>query len=622
MTPSPPAKETTKLAGRLPESPRVASSRQPSKSRPRPASRRRWLIGLSLAVGLALIGCGGYVLVGGSIDKDSTLVYYQATRGPLEITVVERGNLESQENIDVLCEVDDIRGDNIEGTPIVWLVENGSSVREGDLLCELDSASHIERLDEQIIQVDRARAEQISTRAAYEDQQSQNKKALADADLQIKLAELDLKMFTDPKNGTHKLEVEEIKRELDDINNQILESQASLELKRNDKEGIEALFKLGYAGKSEVERARLDFLQAESAYAANMNRLDTQLATLNKKNTYEREKQLLTLEGELETAKRVLEQVKVNNAAELAQKEAAMEAAERALAKEVELLERYESQLEKCKIYAPQDGMVAYAVPQHYRQTAIAQGSPVRERQLIMNLPNLSKMEVKTKVHESVLDQIRAGLPATVRIDAFPDRSYRGSVKSVAVLPDQGGWMSSDTKVYETVVRIDEDVQQLKPGMTAVVEIHVDHLSDVISVPVQAIMQVKRDTWCYVDTNGKLERHPVELGKSNTKFVEVVSGVHEGDSVILNPTAIVGSDKSPAADDAPSPQVENGDDETDSGETPDDLTPAADPAAAESQGDDGEPAAARNRPERPREMRASQAGPPRGDRGSRPRSGG
>ena len=44
----------------------------------------------------------------------------------------------------------------------------------------------------------------------------------------------------------------------------------------------------------------------------------------------------------------------------------------------------------------------------------------------------------------------------------------------MAVLPDPGGWLSSDTKVYKTVVTIDEEVDQIKPGMTAVVEIHID----------------------------------------------------------------------------------------------------------------------------------------------------
>jgi multidrug efflux pump subunit AcrA (membrane-fusion protein) len=123
-------------------------------------------------------------------------------------------------------------------------------------------------------------------------------------------------------------------------------------------------------------------------------------------------------------------------------------------------------------------------------------------------------------------------------MDAFSDRSYRGTVKSVAVLPDQEGWYGSDIKVYETFVTIDEEVEQLKPGMTAVVEIHVDELKNVLALPVQAIVQRQRDTWAYVDNNGNIERRLLTLGKTNTKFVEIRKGLKDGDQVVLNPMAI------------------------------------------------------------------------------------
>ena len=123
------------------------------------------------------------------------------------------------------------------------------------------------------------------------------------------------------------------------------------------------------------------------------------------------------------------------------------------------------------------------------RGSSIEEGAFVRQRQQILTLPDLTRMQVSTAVHESVLDQVRPGLKSVIRVDAFSDRSYQGTVKTVAVLPDQGGWMSSDTKVYKTIVTIDEEVTQLKPGMTAVVEIDVEQLRDVISVPIQAIVQ-------------------------------------------------------------------------------------------------------------------------------------
>jgi RND family efflux transporter MFP subunit len=516
-------------------SPSLVEDPPPQPTKRRRSKRMLWVLGLTpLVVGIV------WLIMDNTSDwsqPDLPLVFYDVRSSNLPISVKERGNLESQDNVKVLCEVDDIRGDGIDGTPIIWIISNGSSVKAGELLVELDSASHLQRLDEKILERERANADMIQTRSIHQNQLSQNVKTEADAHLALRIAKLELEMFQDKENGTAHLEIEEIRRLIDDVNNEILEAQASLELKRHEKHGTESLFKMGYAGKSELDRTRLDFLQAESTYAAKLNKLKTQISTLNKKEIYEHVKQELTLKGDVETAERELEQAIVTNAAELEQAKAAMDASGRSLIKEDELLERYRVQLEKCKIYAPQEGMVAFATQSRWRGT-IAVGTPVHARQHLLSLPNLKKMQVKTSVHESVLDQIKTGLPATIRMDAFSDRSYCGTVKSVAVLPDQEGWYGSDIKVYETFVTIDEEVEQLKPGMTAVVEIHVDELKNVLALPVQAIVQRQRDTWAYVDNNGNIERRLLTLGKTNTKFVEIRKGLNDGDQVVLNPMAI------------------------------------------------------------------------------------
>lgn len=502
--------------------------------------RKRLLIVL-----LIVVLCGGAVAATTMVGRDfakpeQPLVFHTVQRGDLPITVTERGNLESQVNEQVICEVDDINGDNINGTPIVWVIPNGSSVKEGELLVELDSAPHQERLDDQILDTERARAAQIHAKAKHENQETQNETNKANAELDVTLSGLELEMYQDDEKGTHKLEVAEIEREIDGINNDIKAAEASLLLKKNELRGIESLFKMGYAGKSELDRSRLEFLQAESKYAADVNKLSTKLASLTKKKTYEREMEELRLNGRQETAIRELEQVGRNNAAILAQTQAALHAANELLKKEEERLTRYRDQVKKCKIYAPQDGMVAYAVSRsRYYSVEIREGAPVRPQQKILELPNLSKMQVKTAVHESVLDQIKPGLKATIRVEPFPDRIYQGTIESVGVLPDQGGYFGSDTKVYETIVTLDDEVEQLKPGMTAVAEIHVDRLEDVLSVPVQAVVQIGRQTWCYVDDAGRVERRDIELGRTNDKFVEILKGLDQGMRVVLNPMAII-----------------------------------------------------------------------------------
>ena len=246
-------------------------------------------------------------------------------------------------------------------------------------------------------------------------------------------------MFTHEENGTSVLEADEINREIDDTENEIMAAKASLKLIENEMKGTEELFKLGYAGKSEVDKTRLDYLQAQSTLAATINRLETQIATLRKKTDFERKMSIMQYGGDVHTAERALDQVRLNNIAEIEKSRVAMDAANRQLKKEEERLQRYKEQLANCVIYAEEDGMVAYASPSRYSRTSqVAEGALLRERQHILSLPNLKFMQVKTSVHESVQNQIAEGLQATIRLDAFPDRTYKGKVKSIGVLPDQG----------------------------------------------------------------------------------------------------------------------------------------------------------------------------------------
>lgn len=474
-------------------------------------------------------------------STDERFVIYEVTKTNLPIVITERGNLESQIATDIRCQVESVSSNrNQTGTQILFIVPNGAPVKEGDLLVELDSSPIRELLDQQTIQYERTKAEQIQAESVFENQKTQNDTAIADADLQVQLTQLELEMFVDKENGTHKLNVDQIKREIDEINSNILEAQAALELRRNELEGVEALFELGYKGRSDLESTRLSFLQAEGNLANALNQLETKQATLRKLDAYEEKMQRLTLEGAHANAQRARQQVEVDNFSQLTQAEAALDAADRALAKEKERLDKLQVQLENCKIYAPHDGMVVYA---RDRDFTVEEGAVVRERQEILSLPNLSKMQVRTYVHESVLDKVEPGQEVDVRVDAFADRVYRGVVETVAVVPAYRGWSGGNVKTYETVVRIDQEVKQLKPGMTAVVDIKIQQLDDIIAIPVQAVVQRKHKSWVYVSTNRGVEQRMIELGPTNDKFVQVVSGLKEGDDVILNPMAILSGEE-------------------------------------------------------------------------------
>jgi RND family efflux transporter MFP subunit len=488
---------------------------------------RKPLLILLVMAAVCLLGVGVWSTMRDIGESRADLVYYTVSKSDLPIVVTERGNLEAQLKTEIRCQVEsltrDARGNY--GTQIIFIVPNGSAVKEDDLLVELDSAAIRERLDEQILDHQKAVSAHVQAKARFENQKLQNETALAEANLKVELAKLDLESYTDQLDGKYKLDMEEMQRN-------ILEMRASLEIAKTDKVGAEDLFNLGYGSKSDLDGKRFKWMQSQNALADSISRQRQMERFTKQMNEME-------LAGALETAKRNLKQVENDNDSNLAQAEASLLEAEAVEKKEEERLENYREQLELCKIYAPHDGMVVYAREGRSNTTEIEEGATVRQRQEILSLPNMSRMQVKTQVHEAVLDQVRAGLAATIRIDAFPNEVYYGVVSDVAVVPSSSGWWGSGVKTYETVVTIDGEVTNLKPGMTAVTEIHVDRIEDVLTVPVQAVVQRERDNWCYVNASRGVERRKLTLGRSNDKFVHVQEGLQNGERVVLNPMSIL-----------------------------------------------------------------------------------
>jgi len=485
--------------------------------------RRVWLgrnplLAVLIVAGAGLAVLAAWALVSDAGGPDQTLIFYTVKRADLPITVTESGSLQSQITTKIRCEVENV-GYEKAGTQILTIIPNGEDVAEGALLVELDAAKIQDRLDSQELATERARSQKIQANVRYENQVTQNETNLAEAELQVELAELAVQQYEDEEGGTYQLDLQLIAL-------QIQAAEARQVIAATNLKGIETLKKLGYRSKGQLEQARLTALSADKEVA-------TAVSSRKELEDYTYKKMKIQLAGAVTSAKRALTQVGRNNKAQLLQAEAAKNETDRLLEREEEKLAKYKEQLDHCTINAPHDGMATY-VGSH-----ITEGATVHQRQEIITLPDLSVMEVKTGVHESVLDMVRQGLPATITVDAFPDRKYTGRVKSVAVLADHGEWHSTDVKVYTTIVTIDGVVERLRPGMSAVDNIHVERVEDVLSVPVQAIVQQGRDDWCYVDADGSVELRPVTLGKTNDKFVEIHEGLEEGDRVVLNPMSLV-----------------------------------------------------------------------------------
>jgi len=305
------------------------------------------------------------------------------------------------------------------------------------------------------------------------------------------------------------------------------EGQAKVQL-----EGTKRLFEKGFVTKIDMEKD-------EIAYENNRLKVQTAETARDLFMKYEFPK---TAEENLSKhAESVRELTRARKAAvsKLAQAQAKLKSAQGQYNIQSRQKKDFYDQLEKCTIKAKRPGLVVYGgsredMMYYGGEERIREGASVRERQSIITIPDMTRMSVRVKIHESYIKKVKKGQKAQITVDAFPDKVLDGEVTQVGVLPDsQNMWMNPDLKVYLTTVTIQGTNDWLKPGMSAKVEIFVSRLPDVVYVPVQAVSAVDRKQVCYLANGRRSEQRVVEVGEFNDEFIEIKNGLKEGDKVLL-----------------------------------------------------------------------------------------
>lgn len=152
-------------------------------------------------------------------------------------------------------------------------------------------------------------------------------------------------------------------------------------------------------------------------------------------------------------------------------------------------------------------------------------------------LPNSSEMVAAIKVHEAHVGRVEVGQPAAIRIDALRGQTINGTVDSVAVVAESGGWRDPNLREYTVNILLDIDDPQtmgVKPSMRCEATIFLEKVTDALHIPVQAVFFENRSTVVYAEhPSGKFERTPVKLGRRSDQNVEIVAGLDSGQRVLL-----------------------------------------------------------------------------------------
>jgi hypothetical protein len=145
-------------------------------------------------------------------------------------------------------------------------------------------------------------------------------------------------------------------------------------------------------------------------------------------------------------------------------------------------------------------------------------------------------MKLTVKIHESHINMISPGQPAYIVLDSMPDQRFRGHVSKVGLLPDTTSrWGNPNLKVYATEILVTDKLPDVKPGVSARAEVIITNLHNVISVPLQAVTTRQGKPVVYLANGDDSRPQEVQVGLYNTKFIEITSGLKEGDRILLSP---------------------------------------------------------------------------------------
>jgi multidrug efflux pump subunit AcrA (membrane-fusion protein) len=398
------------------------------------------------------------------------------TCGDLVVTVTEQGTLESSNNTEIKCKV---RGYNT----VIWVIEGGTEVKAGDELVRLDT----KRIEDAV---------SLQTTNAFTAEAT-----LAQSEAEVARAEIAIPAYLE---GTYVSQMKSLERAL-------AIAKRNLRSARKMFDQSKKLFNRAYVTELEVQGNEFTVERAKK----ELEVVETQIHVLEK---YTKEMRRETLNGNLKAAisKREADRAGL-----------AMDEGRRDLAKK---------ELGYCVIKAKRRGLVIYPSTAEWKDTPdITEGATVRKDQVLLLMPDLSKMQVKVGIHESIVDRIKPGLAARVTL---PDKTLNGKVSSVASVTRPAGWWTGNVVKYDTIIEL-PSVQGLKPGMSAEVEVILARHEDVLTIPVAAVVETAEGDFCWVKTADGPKRRLLGLGDTDDAFVVVKAGLKEGDEVVLNPLAFI-----------------------------------------------------------------------------------
>lgn len=156
-------------------------------------------------------------------------------------------------------------------------------------------------------------------------------------------------------------------------------------------------------------------------------------------------------------------------------------------------------------------------------------GEMAQANESIITMLSSDAFQIKADIYEEDIVKVGAGNPVDINLVAFPEKTLQGRVISI----NPAEKIIEGVVYYEITVAMEESLSGMRPGMTADIIIKTNKAENVLAVPSEFLLKSNGKATVEVLDSGKIKKKEIEIGLRGENYIEVVSGLKEGDQVAI-----------------------------------------------------------------------------------------
>lgn len=458
------------------------------------------------------------LILAGAVNRD---------REPVELQLHTVKPTEFRTEIKVEGRVEPFRAESVSSgcrypTRILKIAAEGTWVKKGDVVCELDSADYEDYLHKREVPLIRARA---THDAAVQDEnllQAANERRQSKAQF---LAQSATSALEEYQSGSYPMSLAKLEDQLTILQDQLYAAEDEMRF-------IENLWSQGMANDRALHQAAYDLqLKRERA-----RKSEADIFMLNR-FTHPRTELQMTFRDH--DAQRNLLRTEISNS--LAQTKARLStlASEQRVQIYNRLVKDTRANIEACTLRAPRDGQLMYEnswSDLSRGRVSIEEGRTVYFQQPIFAIPNLSNLKVVVPLHESLIRQVSVGMAVVVHVKGYENDPIAGELVDISDYPKPRSYYTPEILDYSMDVLLkptDAQREFLRLKSDTVVSIPLSQRDDALLVPREAIVGCAGVNYVWRLTDNELTATRVSLGACDDVFACVNGGLESGDRVAL-----------------------------------------------------------------------------------------